>query len=973
MSWTNGLIRYGLACAMVGWATVGEGAYYWKSAEQSGSWTDAACWLTDGGAEAASSPDESADVWFSTSAAPILEGNVKVAALHVAQDAVLTLSGAKTFSLERADGEGTIALEGNAQLSSRSGGGEVKTAVRINDTARLTTGGSDFLINGPLLGTGTVTLFSGGSYKGVRLFGDNSAFAGEVIVDGNSQNRMKFGAAQSGSAQATFRINGGTDNGSMVFNEESTIRFGELLAPNGANIRVNGALHTYEIGGKGTDFDLGKPDFFNANLTKVVKVGSGTMRFAGKNYGTLEVREGVAEWNSTSSSTLPSSKLSFTGGAFRYGEAAGTDDVSALIKDSTAAVRIDTNGKDIRFETPLAASNAGGLEKSGAGCLTLTAAPAAVGSLAVRGGVLAVAAGGTFTSVALAEGCRLEILADPVTWTGGTEQTLLTYASLEDGTELTKDNVIIKGLSDNVTTEISFEDGTVKATVTAEPLVWNGDNGADWSTADVWKGGSSGEPKSFAALDVVRFDGSAFAGASLPETNLVGLASSVEPSAVTVDIPAGFGYKLSGEGLLTTPRFTMNGPGSFVVDCDLALTDLDLNGGVFALSGERAYTLPSPSGAGVLAVDDAASVTFGDQMLSMSEAGYALTGTGTLRLGQGTFTARDSQLENFTGTIDVPTGAVLSDHIVSDTANFGGAKIRLSGGAIDVRAVNLTTDNDIELVEGTESQFFGGNANYKLRGGLSGTGTVVFNTDQRGFQFKGDNSAFAGTAILRGGANYMSLGFYTPSAGSALARWTLDSENGADRDGSWRTLRIEGTRAAEPLHLGAFNVTKAGAMVQCANNPTCLVIGERNEDCAIEGGFNLNRLVLEKTGPATLTLGTNCTMIASSTVTVASGTLEVNATNLVTAVVTVKSGAVLAGGGSVGGVTFEEGSLVSIPDFDPATADRTKTYPGIKAESFSGKSSVAGGAVGNGQWRAVVVDGRICAQYRKSGLLIVVK
>lgn len=50
MSLTNGLIRYGLACAMVGWATVGEGAYYWKSAEQSGSWTDAACWLTDGGA-----------------------------------------------------------------------------------------------------------------------------------------------------------------------------------------------------------------------------------------------------------------------------------------------------------------------------------------------------------------------------------------------------------------------------------------------------------------------------------------------------------------------------------------------------------------------------------------------------------------------------------------------------------------------------------------------------------------------------------------------------------------------------------------------------------------------------------------------------------------------------------------------------------------------------------------------------------
>ena len=111
----------------------------------------------------------------------------------------------------------------------------------------------------------------------------------------------------------------------------------------------------------------------------------------------------------------------------------------------------------------------------------------------------------------------------------------------------------------------------------------------------------------------------------------------------------------------------------------------------------------------------------------------------------------------------------------------------------------------------------------------------------------------------------------------------------------------------------------------------------------------------------------------TSTVTVTSGALEVNATNLVTATVIVQSDAVLTGDGTVGSVSFAPGAKVSFPDFDPASADQTKTYVGVKADSFYGKPAVEGGETGNGRWRAVVVGGRICARYCKSGLVVIFK
>ena len=48
--------------------------------------------------------------------------------------------------------------------------------VRIDGTAKMTGADNNLAVEGPLLGTGTLTLYQGAKYKGVHLKGDNKDF-----------------------------------------------------------------------------------------------------------------------------------------------------------------------------------------------------------------------------------------------------------------------------------------------------------------------------------------------------------------------------------------------------------------------------------------------------------------------------------------------------------------------------------------------------------------------------------------------------------------------------------------------------------------------------------------------------------------------------------------------------------------------------------------------------------------------------
>ena len=80
--------------------------------------------------------------------------------------------------------------------------------------------------------------------------------------------------------------------------------------------------------------------------------------------------------------------ITFGGGTLQYTAASAATDWAARFKNSTAAIELDTNGRNVTLAGIIDATNTAGLTKSGTGTLTLSAANAYVGATTVNGGTL---------------------------------------------------------------------------------------------------------------------------------------------------------------------------------------------------------------------------------------------------------------------------------------------------------------------------------------------------------------------------------------------------------------------------------------------------------------------------------------------------------------------------------------------------------------------------------------------------------
>ena len=923
--------------------------YYWKSTVTEGAWDAAENWETLEDSErvaATTAPGGDDEAIFESNATitSIPSSPTSVRHIRIAQDCELTFSHGKTLSAQLVYGEGTLVLTANSDFKARSAASAIMTKVRIDGTAKMTGNSDNLAVEGPLLGTGTLTLYHGATYKGVHLKGDNKDFQGTVIVDGNSNSRMKFAAATAGSASAVFQINGGTDNGSMTFSS-GTIQFGEFKAPNGANIRCQTGPYTYEIGGKGTDFDMGSPDFFSASKVTVAKVGSGTMLFACKDYGTLELRDGVAERKSTAANTLPTTKMVFTGGAFAFG-AGGAADISSLIKDSTAAIKLNLGATDVTFATALAASNTGGLEKSGSGTLTLSAVPLMTGGdWTVSQGALAVPAGATLGTLTIADGAELRI-TDAYSEEGTYD--LLSFMGDAPSADTLK-RIRLTGLGGNSTCDTPYvEGGKVKVVVSAETLVWNG-NGENWTAQGKWLGKASQEAKTFAANDAVEF--AVDAGVE----NTVIVDSAVNPSTVSVSAGEGGVQKFTGEGTLSASSWVNAGDVEYAA-AGLSLDALTLTRGTFMLAGNSSYTIPVPSGDGLLGVK-------GDAVLSLEKTGsftqdFTLVGDGTFSLVSGqTFNVDKDKMAGFGGTVEVPQGAILNGSKHSDNRyEFGTGKVRVAGGKVNTGLTNATITNRIEVaMSAVASDWDGGDANLNLDGPLEGTGAIQITANKRYISLNGDNSDFTGVSRINHGSD-CSLGvprFQQWKSGSAGARWILPFTGSSTRDTSFaRSYDLPGNAATaeQSIHFGALEIANEATVIRCVANPTYMIVGERATDASvINGRFNQNALHLTKAGAgSTLTLSPAVEMVEGSSINVSVGELVVNSTNLVNAAVMVECGATLSGTGTVASVTFEAGSKVRIPE----DADESLTYKLVRTTgTISGKPEIVGPTPARGKWK----------------------
>ncbi len=127
----------------------------------------------------------------------------------------------------------------------------------------------------------------------------------------------------------------------------------------------------------------------------VTKIGSGTLVLAGANTytGTTTVAGGVLSLASANALGAGGNVV-FTGGTLQF-TGSNTLDLSTRVVGSTGAMAFDTNGQTVSFANPLAASNVGGLTKSGSGTLRVAGGNAFAGTTTVSGGTLQAGGSGT--------------------------------------------------------------------------------------------------------------------------------------------------------------------------------------------------------------------------------------------------------------------------------------------------------------------------------------------------------------------------------------------------------------------------------------------------------------------------------------------------------------------------------------------------------------------------------------------------
>ena len=384
------------ATTLIAAFTAGATDFVWTGNTQyAEDWFDSGNWELSDGTPADTYPQAGDTATFNKAATLNANSDITVGTLVL--NANLTHKRDKWLTVGAIGGTGELILTNRGRLRNING-----TAVECNNNIRIINSdgsdwdshdrmpwiqgnGANFDIKGSLLGDGHVFLTMAG-YVGVRLYGDNSAWEGTVYVDGNSSNRMKFGEAIAGSANAKWHIHGSvTDNGSMLF-ENGVIHLGSIYTSSyaaGALFRNINKHNTLIIGNLNSEDDritIGMGDDANA-YAKIIKVGTGTLEL-----GPTRHREGTIISNGTVRVTHPDgichkdSDLTFAGGTLQYGlnplddNNPVTKDVSSYVNNSTEWISIDTAGNDITWSSSSLYNRnteAKGIVKKGEGALYL--------------------------------------------------------------------------------------------------------------------------------------------------------------------------------------------------------------------------------------------------------------------------------------------------------------------------------------------------------------------------------------------------------------------------------------------------------------------------------------------------------------------------------------------------------------------------------------------------------------------------
>lgn len=392
-----------------------EGCIQWKGA-------DNADWNVGGNWEGGNVPGAD-DIALFDGDATVVFGTVNnpaVDKLYVNGRVTLSMSvymdkdtGDRGLHVKGIEGSGTLVLD-DARISTVSGNALTSTVpIEIAGTREnwITGLGAAWRQEGAITGSGTVN-FRGWSANGrVNLAGDNSGFTGTGIIDADGSNGTCFVVPEAGSASATWKYDGKVKTNRILFDDRSnagTIKFGCLRQTVWENcmFRVNlsnwSSVITLEIGNDDTENDsliMGRfgdapwtSDWQRPNANcKLKKVGASTLKLYDPcvrcgfllNGGVVEVIGPDALKGYLLNGKEDVSPISFNGGTLKYGydstsETKGpvTTDWSEYVRNSTAAIKVETTGTDVTWATALGDSNeTHEIVKTGAGDLIITAVP----------------------------------------------------------------------------------------------------------------------------------------------------------------------------------------------------------------------------------------------------------------------------------------------------------------------------------------------------------------------------------------------------------------------------------------------------------------------------------------------------------------------------------------------------------------------------------------------------------------------
>lgn len=473
---------------------------------------------------------------------------------------------------------------------------------------------------------------------------------------------------------------------------------------------------------------------------QLLKTGSGWLTLTGSNTysGGTQLAEGVIV--ADGGSALGSGDLTFTGGTLRLTPTFAATAWGARIKNSTAAVTLDTGGQNLAING-LGASNTGGLAKVGPGTLSLVGASAYSGDTRVNAGTLKLESSLGAATVATSTGAvfiaspsnRLAGLVPSSNVGGGAAEGSGTVASLTDGVAMVgaataytinSSQVITFNLPTN-TVPLGYNLLGVKIYAT-----WN-DPGRDAISLEALKVATVTDPTTFVTLagSAVNFDpGGGFNGLNLASIMAANGVLAKDVAAVQFV----FGAQENGHAgyaeleLLATAIVGTGGRDLLPVASRLTVeagATLDLNGNhqtVAGLAGAGTVTNAAAGGTVTLTVNQDTATTFSGALTG--DLNLVKSGSGSLTLsGSSTFTAGTTVqagtlvLEAYNGyapirgTLTVNAGATVVT--TGDGTGLGwqlwnGAKLSkliINGGTVTTAGVMHVWDlaGGVEMTGGT--------------------------------------------------------------------------------------------------------------------------------------------------------------------------------------------------------------------------------------------------------------------------------